>query len=148
MSKFSEKYSLPEDVKISLEDVVFYVQLPTSANRRFERAVASSLSVRDPKTGAFTVKDVTMADIFTTQHKAFIQSCVSKAEGPIEFDRDTFYDEYPEAAEELYTLASDMATKVEGEAVESLGKSQPSSHGQSGGKVKTSSMQDSLKAAG
>ena len=150
MSKFEERYKERDLEKIVMEDVTFHVNLPTSANRRYERAVASSMAKRDPVTGEFTVIDFDMVDVFDAQHKAFLKSCVVKVEGPLsfDFDPDEFFDKFPEAAEDLYNMAVELATKQEGDAIESAGKSQTTSDGQGSGKARTDSTPASLKAAG
>lgn len=147
MSKFLEKYSLPEAVRIDLEDVAFYVRLPTSANRRLERAIAGELSDRDPKTGMYIVKDVSMPELFCSQHRAFAKSCVVKVEG-MEFEAETFCDDFPDAAEELYNKACELAAAAEGEAASSVGKSQTTLPGPLNGKGEKTSTTDSKHQAG
>lgn len=147
MSKFTEKYKQAETTAIKMEDVTFNIRLPTSANRKFERAVASSMAVRDPETGTFKVRDYEIADVFTAQHKAFLKSCVDSVDG-LDFDPDEFYQSFPDAAEELYTKAMEMAQEEEDCAADEAGKSLPSSPGVSDGKEGLTSTIGLKKKAG
>lgn len=147
MSKFKDKYQTPEAEKIRLEDVVFHVHLPTSANRKFERAVAGSMTRRDPATGAFKIRNLEMIDIFEAQHAAFLKSCVVKVEG-MDFDPEEFMVSYPDAVEELYLKAMELAEQREEDATAAVGKSQPSSPGQENGLDGKVSTLDSLTKAG
>ena len=147
MSKFKEKYSLPDATPIQLEDVTFHVILPTSANRRFERAIAASMSERDPVTGGFRVKEFSINDVFSAQHKAFLSSCVISVDG-LEFEPVEFYNQYPDAAEELYSKAVELAQSQEAGAAEEAGKSLPSSPGEKSGKEGRISMKNLNQKAG
>lgn len=148
MSKFQDKYKQPDLEKIELEDASFYVQLPTSANKRYERAVAAGMARRDPDSGEFSVIDFDMADVFDVQHRAFLKSCVIRVEGAgFDFDADDFYRDYPDAVEELFNIATEKASIKEREAAETTGKSQDSSSGQESGRGEKSSTAHSLKEA-
>jgi hypothetical protein len=139
MSKFKEKYAKPDEVSIVMEDVTFHVQLPTSSNRRYERAVASCMTIRNEKTGAFEVADdYGITEIFEAQHKAFLKACVISVDG-LKFEPNAFFDEFPDAAEELYTKGMELAAELEKEAASQAGKSQDTLSGQPNGKVKKSS---------
>jgi hypothetical protein len=138
VSKFEDKYSLPDTVEICMEDATFHVRLPTSANRKYERAVAACMVERDPESGIFQMKDFEMHDLFTAQHYAFLRSCVVSADG-IEFDAKEFLDRFPDAAEDLYNKAVTMAEEVEKEALDAAGKSQDTLTGQDDGKEKKTS---------
>jgi hypothetical protein len=148
MSKFKEKYAKPDEVSIVMEDVTFHVQLPTSSNRRYERAVASCMTTRNDETGAFEVADdYGISEIFEAQHKAFLRSCVTSVDG-LEFDPDQFFAEFPDAAEELYTKGMELASELEQEAASQAGKSQDTLSGQESGKGKKSSTLSLSSAAG
>lgn len=147
MSKFKDKYRKQDCEQIQLEDATFHVLLPTSANRRYERAVAGAMSKLDTKTGEFVVADLDLVDIFDAQLQAFLRSCVVKVDG-IDFDSSTFYSEYPDATEDLFQKAVELASRQEVEAKDSVGKSQATSPGPASGKGEKSSTQECLKAAG
>lgn len=139
MSKFEEKYAQQDTVEIALEDVIFHVILPTSANRKFERAAASCALERNQNTGLFEPRNIELDDIFTIQHTAFLKSCVVKVDG-LDFDPDEFIKKYPDAAEDLYDRAIGLAEQAEKEAAESVGKSQVSSIGQPSGEERRDSI--------
>lgn len=148
MTKFAERYGLADPEKITLEDVDFYVRLPTSANKRFERELASSMAARDPESGQFTQRtNASMREILEAQHLAFLRTSVVRVEG-LDFDPDQFYSDYPEAVDELYNLATERAMADEEAAAEGVGKSEPSSTGQDDGPGSRISTKAWKKAAG
>ena len=146
---FKNKYALPDCVVIKLEEVSFHVRLPTSAHRQFERAIADVFTEPQGEPGKFRrVPNVTLEQMFIPMHKAFFRTCVVNVEGLDDYDPETFVDTYPAAAEELYEQACQLASEVEKEAVEQVGKSLASSPGQISGQGEDRSTTVSLNVAG
>lgn len=147
MSKFSDKYALPEPATITLEDVTFTVQLPTSANKRYERAIASASAVIDAETGDYTTREFTLAQMIEVQQDQFIEVCVLDMDGE-DFDRTEFIAKYPAAVDDLYQQARKLVDAMEETATAEVGKLQPSSPGQESGATNSTSTKALKKQAG
>jgi hypothetical protein len=143
MSRFEDKYAIPEPVDIVLEDATFSVLLPTSANKRYERAIAAASAVIDSD-GNYSAKKVDLAEMIDIQHKAFVDVCLLTMNGK-DFDKQAFLARYPGAVEDLNSKARELVDSMEEVAIAEVGKSQPSSTGQKTGQTKSSST-SSLKS--
>ena len=146
MKAFKDKYSIPEPVEIQLEDVTFTVRLPTSANRVYERAIATGSS-EVTKDGEVISKKLTLSEMVEIQHRAFLDVCVLKMNGD-DFDKESLYADYPGAIEDLNTKAREMVEDLEEVAQAEVGKSRPSSTGPQNGQDKVKPTDSLRKQAG
>lgn len=130
---------------ITLHGITFHVKLPTMDNKRFQRAVMSKVAKRDDE-GSFTASDTTLEEMANAQLEAFVYHCIRKVDGWDDFTPESLLNETPDAADELFQLAADLAEAAQAEAEEAVGKSQAGLSGPSDG-AKSETSTPSLKSA-
>lgn len=133
--------------QIDLHGVTFNVRLPTLDNKRFHRAVMSSVARRNSD-GEFTADDITIEQMAEAQVNAFVKHCIRSVDGWDDYNPDSFLSETPEAADDLFQLAADLTEKAEEEIAESVGKSQAGLSGVSDGMADETSTSNLKSSAG
>ena len=143
---FKDRYTLPESVTegvdITLEDVTFKVALPTQYNRKFQRSLGGELAQVARDEGGASIEDLPLVLVFEAQLRAFLRDCVLSVDG-LDYEWESFYQDYPEAADDLFAKAMEIASAKTDEADEQVGKPEPSSSGKKSGKARKASTPNS-----
>lgn len=145
MSKFIDRYT-NNTTPITLEDVTFHVRLPTTTNKRFQRAVTGAVMEFD-KEGNAQRKDLSVAEFVEAQVEAFIRTSIDKVDGWPEFTVDALL-AMPEACDDLWDLVTRETADAEAEAEAVEKKPEPILSGPESGPGNTSSIEDSKRLAG
>ena len=112
MNKFEQRYT-EELEPIELEGVTFHVKLPTTANKRFQRAVLAQV-IEQNDDGEFVTRETNLDEMVAYQVDAFIRTCIRSVDNWDEFTVDNLL-AMPDACEDLWSAVSELTKEKEEE---------------------------------